>query len=57
MSKNTSHNIMNEIAKHINTSYHASSQDRVTMFSDFQIKKLNSDDMTYTVEQDIHNRI
>ena len=57
MSKNTSHNSMNEIAKHINTSYHASSQGRVAMFSDFQIKKLNSDDMTYTVEQAIHDQV
>ena len=57
MSKNTSHTSMNEIAKHINTSCHASSQDRVTMFSDFQIKKLNSDDMTYTVEQAIHDQV
>ena len=57
MSKNTSHTSMNEIAKHINTSYHASSQDMVTMFSDFQIKKLNSDDMTYTVEKAIHDQV
>jgi len=57
MSKNTSHTSMNEIVKQINTSYHASSQDRVTMFLDFQIKKLNSDDMTYTVEQAIHDRV
>ena len=57
MSKNTSHTSMNEIANRINTSYHASSQDRVTEFSDFQIKKLNSDDMTYTVEQAIHDQV
>ena len=57
MSKNTSHTSMNEIAKQINTSYHASSQDRVTMFLDFQIKKLNSDDMTHTVEQAIHDQV
>ena len=57
MSKITSHTSMNKIAKHINTSYHASSQDRVTMFLDFQIKKLNSDDMTYTVEQAIHDQV
>ena len=57
MSKITSHTSMNKIAKHINTYYHASSQDRVTMFSDFQIKKLNSDDMTYTVEQAIHDQV
>ena len=57
MSKITSHTSMNKIAKHINTSYHASSQDRVTMFSYFQIKKLNSDDMTYTVEQAIHDQV
>jgi len=57
MSKITSHTSMNKIAKHINTSYHASSQDRVTEFSDFQIKKLNSDDMTYTVEQAIHDQV
>ena len=38
MSKVKSHTSMNKIAKRINATKHASSQDRVIMFSDFQIK-------------------